>query len=88
MALKQQLAAWYRAAAARGRTLLTVATSPWLKERLGAEISRCEQIAEGIERATEPDANGGSPRRVRAWRGRRPPSPGPRSNEPGSEKNP
>ena len=41
--LKQQLAAYYRAAATRGRTLLSGATTPWLKERLGAKIGRCEQ---------------------------------------------
>lgn len=57
MPLKQRLAAHYRAAAARGRRLLTGATTPWLKERLGAEIGRHEQIAEEIERGAEPDAN-------------------------------
>jgi hypothetical protein len=62
MPLKQRLAAYYRAAAAQGRRLLTGATSPWLKERLGAEIGRCERIAEEIERATEPGADAESPR--------------------------
>ena len=54
MPLKQRLAAYYRAAAARGRRLLAEATTPWLKEHLGAEIARHEQIAEEIERASEP----------------------------------
>jgi hypothetical protein len=62
MPLKQRLAAHYRAAAARGRRLLTGATTPWLKERLGAEIGRHEQIAEEIERGAEPDANSASHR--------------------------
>ena len=53
MPLRQPLAAYYRAAAARGRRLLTKATSPWLKKRLGSEIARHEQIAEEIERASE-----------------------------------
>jgi hypothetical protein len=57
MPLRQQLAACYREAGARGRRLLTAATSPWLKERLGAEIARCEQIAEQIEQGSSPDAN-------------------------------
>ena len=57
MPLKQQLAAYYRAAATRGRTLLCGATTPWFKERLGAEIGRCEQMAEEIERAPDSGAN-------------------------------
>jgi hypothetical protein len=61
MPFKQRLAAHYRAAAARGRKLLTGATTPWLKERLGAEIGRHEQIAEEIERGAEPDANSAPP---------------------------
>jgi hypothetical protein len=61
MPVKQRLAAHYRAAAARGRRLLTGATTPWLKERLGAEIGRQEQIAEEIERGAEPDANSAPP---------------------------
>jgi hypothetical protein len=55
MPLKQQLAAYYRAAANQGRRLLMGATSPWLKEHLGAEIARYERLAEEIERAPEPD---------------------------------
>jgi hypothetical protein len=54
MPLKQRLATYYRAAAARGRRLLTAATTPWLKEHLGTEIARHEQIAEEIERASAP----------------------------------
>ena len=54
MPLKQRLAAYYRAAAARGRRLLAEATTPWLKEHLGAEIARHEQLAEEIDRASEP----------------------------------
>ena len=56
MPLKQRLAAYYRTAAARGRRLLTEATTPWLKEHLGSEIARHEQIAEEIERASKPAA--------------------------------
>lgn len=54
MPLKQQLAEHYRAAATRGRTLLAEATTPWLKERIGAEIGRCDRIVEEIEMASEP----------------------------------
>jgi hypothetical protein len=60
MPLKQRLATYYRAIAARGRRLLTEATTPWLKEHLGAEIARHEQIAEEIERACEPNADAAS----------------------------
>jgi hypothetical protein len=59
MPIKQRLAASYRAAAARGRSLLMRATTPWLREHLGAEISRCESMAEEIERAPEADPKGG-----------------------------
>ena len=62
MPVKQRLAAYYRAAAAQGRRLLTGATTPWLKERLGAEIGRCEQIAEEIEMASEAGADAKPPR--------------------------
>jgi hypothetical protein len=55
MQVKQRFATYYRAAAARGRSLLTKATTPWLREHLGAEIARCERMAEEIERAPEPD---------------------------------
>jgi|HubBroStandDraft_6_1064221.scaffolds.fasta_scaffold163678_3 hypothetical protein len=58
MPLRQPLAASCRAAAARARRLLIGATTPWLKERLGAEIGRCEQIAEEIERRSKVSANG------------------------------
>jgi hypothetical protein len=54
MVVRQRLAAYYSAAAARGRRLLTRATTPWLREHLGAEIARCDSMAEEIERATEP----------------------------------
>jgi hypothetical protein len=61
MPLKQRLAAYDRAAAARGRRLLTEATTPWLKEHLGSEIAR---HAEEIERASKPaDADPDTPAR-------------------------
>jgi len=53
MPVKQRLALHYRAAVARGRRFLTGATTPWLKERLGAEIARYEKIADEIEGASE-----------------------------------
>ena len=59
MPIKQRLAAYYRAAAAHGRSLLTRATTPWFRENLGAEIARCERMADEIERAAEPDPKSG-----------------------------
>jgi hypothetical protein len=70
MPLKQRLATYYRAVAARGRRLLTEATTPWLKEHLDAEIARHEQIAEETERASEPDAGAASPQDETAARSR------------------
>ena len=54
MPVKQRVAAYYRAAAARGRGLLTRATTPWLREQLGAEIAQCDRMAEEVERAINP----------------------------------
>jgi hypothetical protein len=54
MPVKQRLAAYYRAAAARGRGLLTRATTPWVREQLGAEIAQCDRMVEEIEGAAEP----------------------------------
>ena len=71
MPLRQPLAAYYRAAAANARRLLTGATSPWLKERLGAEISRCDQIAEEIERSSQVDSEG-APREAAVLTGETP----------------
>jgi hypothetical protein len=64
MPTKERLAAQYRAAAAHGRSLLTRATTPWLREHLGAEIARCERMAEEIERAAEPDPKIGQELRI------------------------
>lgn len=47
-------AAHHKAAAARAQKLLTEATTRWLKEQLADEVARHEQIAEEIERASEP----------------------------------
>ena len=54
MPVKQRLAAYYRAAAARGRGLLARATTPWVREQLGAEIAQCDRMVEEIEGAAEP----------------------------------
>jgi hypothetical protein len=54
-------AAYHRAAAARARRLRAEATTRWLKEHLEDAIARHEQIAEEIERASEPDADATSP---------------------------
>jgi hypothetical protein len=59
--LEQQSAAYHLAAAARARRLLTEATTPWSKEYLAAEIARHEQIAEEVERASEPEEDVASP---------------------------
>jgi len=53
MTLEQQSAAHYHAAAKRARRLLAEATTPSVKERLGEEAARYEQIARKIERAFE-----------------------------------
>jgi hypothetical protein len=55
-------AEYHRAAAARARRLRAEATTPWLKAHLDEAIARHEQIAEGIERASEPDMDAGSRR--------------------------
>jgi len=52
-----QSAEYHRAAAARVRKLRADATTRWLKEHLEDEIVRHEQIAEEIERVSEPDAD-------------------------------
>ena len=54
MPVKQRLASYYRAAAARGRGLLTRATTPWVREQLAAEIAQCDRMVEEIEGAAEP----------------------------------
>jgi hypothetical protein len=64
MPIKQRLAAHYLAAAEHGRRLLMRATTPWLREHLGAEIARCERMAEEIERAAEPDPKSGQELRI------------------------
>ena len=69
MPMKQRISTYYRAAAARGRSLLTKATTPWLRERLAAEIARCEHMAEEIEGAPAPDRKRGENREVPATSG-------------------
>jgi len=54
-------AAYHRAAAARARRLRAEATTRWLKEHLEDAIARHDQIAEEIERASEPETNPTSP---------------------------
>ena len=58
--MEQRSAAYHRAAAARARRLRAEATTRWSKEHLEEEIARHEQIADEIERASEPDANAAS----------------------------
>lgn len=58
MPMRERLVAYYRAVAARGRGLLTRATTPWLREQLGAEIARYEHMADAIEGATEAGPEG------------------------------
>ena len=48
---------YHRAAAARARKLQGEATTRRLKEQLEDVIARHEQIAEEIERASEPDGD-------------------------------
>jgi hypothetical protein len=48
---------YHRAAAARARRLQGEATTRRLKEQLEDAIAQHEQIAEEIERASEPDAD-------------------------------
>jgi hypothetical protein len=55
--LEQQPASYYRAAAARARRLLAEATTRGLKEHLGEEVARYEQLAEEIERVSEPGSD-------------------------------
>jgi len=59
--LEQRAAAYHRAAAARARKLRAEATTRWLKEHLEEAIARHEQIAEEIERVSDPDADTGLP---------------------------
>jgi hypothetical protein len=46
---KEQLPAYYRAAAARARKLQAESTTPRLKQYLGEVIARCERLADEIE---------------------------------------
>jgi len=59
VALNMQSAEYHRAAAARARKLRADATTRWLKEHLEDEIVRHEQIAEEIERVSDPNAEEG-----------------------------
>ena len=53
--LKEQLPAYYRAAAARARKLQAESTTPRLKAYLGEVIARCERLADEIEEPSEQD---------------------------------
>jgi hypothetical protein len=55
--LERRNAEYHRAAAARARNLRADATTRWLKEHLEQAIARHEQIAEEVERVSEPDAD-------------------------------
>jgi hypothetical protein len=55
LALEQQPAAYYRAAAERARRLQAEATTPRLKQYLGEVIERSERLAEEVESASEKD---------------------------------
>ena len=57
--MSTQSAEYHRAAAARARKLRADATTRWLKERLEDEIAQHEQIAEEIERASDPNEEEG-----------------------------
>ena len=57
--MEQRAAAYHRAAAARARKLRAEATTRWLKEHLEEAIARHEQIAEEIDRVSDPDAEEG-----------------------------
>jgi len=59
--LERRNAEYHRAAAARARKLRADATTRWLKEHLEDEIARHEQIAEEVERASEPEEDVASP---------------------------
>jgi hypothetical protein len=59
--LERRNAEYHRAAAARARKLRADATTRWLKEHLEGEIARHEQIAEEVERASEPEEDVASP---------------------------
>ena len=58
LSLEEKPAAYYRAAAARARSLRAETTTRRLKDRLGTEIAWYERIAEEIGRVPEPDAKG------------------------------
>jgi hypothetical protein len=51
--MEQQSATYFHAAAKRARRLLADATTPSIKERLGAEARRYEQMAKKVEKAIE-----------------------------------
>ena len=55
--LEQRSAVYHRTAAAKARRLREEATTRRLKEQLEDVIARHEQIAEEIERASEPDGD-------------------------------
>jgi hypothetical protein len=55
--LEQGSAVYHRTAAAKARRLRAEATTRRLKEQLEDVIARHEQIAEEIERASEPDGD-------------------------------
>jgi hypothetical protein len=50
----QQPAEHYRAAAARGRTLVAEATTPRVKEYLESLIHQCERLAGQVEKQIKP----------------------------------
>ncbi len=52
---EQQPAENYRAAAARGRTLVAEATTPRVKEYLQGLIHQCELLAGQVEKPFKPD---------------------------------
>jgi hypothetical protein len=58
--MEQRSAAYHRAMAARARRLRAEATTRSVKEQLEDAIAQHEQIAEEIERASEPDADAAS----------------------------
>jgi hypothetical protein len=58
MSLDRKTANFHRAAAARARRLQGEATTRRLKEQLADVIAQEEQIAEEIERASEPGPDG------------------------------
>jgi hypothetical protein len=67
---EQRSAAYHRAAAARARRLRAEATAPWMKGHLENAIDEHEQIAEEIERISEPRrrCGGVTTRNLRAFK--------------------